>query len=87
MIWYLVKKGVPFRTAHDTVGRAVLYGIDKGNELHELTVESLQEFSPEIGDDVTDALSLQSTLGAKNTIGGTSPERVATALEAAKASL
>ena len=84
---YLVKKGVPFRTAHDTVGRAVLYGIDKGNELHELTVESLQEFSPEIGDDVTDALSLQSTLGAKNTIGGTSPERVATALEAAKASL
>ena len=84
---YLVKKGVPFRTAHDTVGRAVLYGIDKGKELHELSIAELQSFSPEIGDDVAEALSLESTLAAKNVIGGASPARVAEALAVAKISL
>ncbi len=81
---YLVKKGVPFRTAHETVGRAVLYAIDNGKELNELTIESLQEFSPEIGPDVAEALSLEATLAAKGTVGGTSPVRVAEALAAAK---
>ncbi len=75
---------MPFRTAHETVGRAVLYAIGKRVELNELTVEALQEFSPEIGDDVAQALSLDSTLAAKGTIGGTSPERVAAALADAK---
>ena len=84
---YLVKKGVPFRTAHDTVGRAVLYGIDKGKELHELSIAELQSFSPEISEDVAEALSLESTLAAKSVIGGTSPTRVAEALAAAKISL
>lgn len=84
---YLVKKGVPFRTAHDTVGRAVLFGIDQGRELHQLSVDELQKFSPEITDDVAEALSLKSTLEAKSTIGGTSPSRVAEALATAKSSL
>ena len=84
---YLVKKGVPFRTGHEAVGRAVLYAISKGEELHELTVEQLREFSPEFGDDVAEALSLASTLGAKNAIGGTSPLRVAEALRTARAFL
>ena len=81
---YLVKKGVPFRTAHETVGNAVLYAIGEGKELHELRIEQLREFSPMIDADVMDALSLDATLAAKNTIGGTSPARVAEALEAAK---
>ncbi|MEP6945476.1 MAG: argininosuccinate lyase [Acidobacteriota bacterium] len=81
---YLVKKGVPFRTAHETVGRAVLYAIGKGVELNELTLETLQEFSPEIGGDVVQALSLDATLAAKGTVGGTSPERVTAALADAK---
>ena len=81
---YLVKKGVPFRTAHETVGNAVLYAIGEGKELHELRIEQLREFSPMIDADVMDALSLDATLAAKNTIGGTSPLRVAEALEAAK---
>ena len=81
---YLVKKGVPFRTAHDTAGRAVLYAIDEGMELHELRLDQLQEFSPVIETDVADALSLESTLAAKNAIGGTSPLRVAEALATAK---
>ncbi len=84
---YLVKKGVPFRTAHETVGQAVLSSITKGKELHELTIAELQDFSPMITDDVADALSLEAVLAAKSTVGGTSPERSTEALEAAKKSL
>ncbi len=84
---YLVAKGVPFRTAHDTVGRAVLGGIEIGKELHEMSIAELREFSTEIVDDVREALSLESTLGSKNQIGGTSPERVAEALDAARGDL
>ena len=81
---YLVKKGVPFRTAHETVGRAVLFAIGKGKELDELSLETLQEFSPEIGADVADVLTLKATLAAKGTVGGTSPLRVTEALIAAR---
>jgi len=84
---YLVKKGVPFRTAHETVGNAVLYAIGEGKELNELRLDQLQEFSPVIESDVMHALSLDATLAAKSTIGGTSPTRVAAALETAKRSL
>ncbi|CAN5164190.1 argininosuccinate lyase [soil metagenome] len=81
---YLVSKGVPFRTAHETVGRTVLYAIGESKELHELTAEELRSFSPAIEDDVFAAISLESGLFAKSTTGGTSPARVAEALEAAK---
>ncbi len=81
---HLVKKGVPFRSAHETVGNAVLYAIGEGKELHELRIDQLREFSPMIDADVMDALSLDAALAAKMTNGGTSPARVAEALEAAK---
>lgn len=81
---YMVKKGVPFRTAHEAVGRAVLFAIGEGRELNDLTVEQLHQFSSEIGADVAGALSLDATLAAKGTIGGTSPARVADALGAAR---
>ena len=81
---YMVRKGVPFRTAHETVGRAVLHAIGEGNELHEMSVDELRLFSPMIKADVLDALSLDSTLATKNQIGGTSRERVGEALTAAK---
>lgn len=84
---YLVHKNVPFRTAHDTVGKVVLYAISKNKELDELKLEEFQQFSDEIKQDVFDALSLEKTLAAKNQIGGTSPERVYEALETAKRSL
>lgn len=84
---YLVQKGVPFRTAHDTVGKAVLYGISVGKELNELSLDEIKKFSSEIEKDVFDALSLTQTLASKNQIGGTSPERVYEALEDAKRSL
>lgn len=81
---YLVKKGVPFRVAHDAVGRAVLYAIDQLKELNELTLDQLRQFSPEIGDDVKEALSLETALAARSSVGGTSRERVAQALAAAR---
>lgn len=80
---YLVKKGMPFRTAHEVVGRVVLFAIAEGVELHEIAASDLKKFSPVIGDDVGEALSLDATLAAKDVIGGTSPSRVGTALQAA----
>jgi argininosuccinate lyase len=84
---YLVKKSVPFRTAHDIVGKAVLFGIENGKELDELSLTELRKFSKKIDRDVFDALSLEKTLASKNAIGGTSPKRVAAALKKAKNSL
>ena len=81
---YLVQRNVPFRTAHDTVGKVVLYGISKGKELNELSLEDLQNFSEHIEQDIFEALSLEQTLASKNQIGGTSPERVHEALDAAR---
>ncbi len=84
---YLVKKGVPFRTAHDAVGKLVLLGIERNRELQELTLEDMQTVSAEIEVDVFAALSLDQTLASKSAIGGTSPKRVSEALEAAKSSI
>lgn len=84
---YLVQKDVPFRIAHDTVGRVVLHAISQGKELNELSLDEMIEFSPKIEKDVFDALSLEKTIASKNQIGGTSPERVFEALDAAKRDL
>jgi argininosuccinate lyase len=84
---YLARKGVPFREAHETVGRIVLHSIERGRELHELTLEEFAALSPLIEEDVYDALSLEQTLATKSQTGGTSHARVAESLAAARASL
>lgn len=84
---YMVKKGVPFRTAHDSVGKIVLLGIEQGKELNEIQLEEMQGIVPEIESDVFEALHLKQTLESKSQTGGTSPKRVFEALEAAKKSL
>jgi argininosuccinate lyase len=84
---YLVQKGVPFRTAHDIVGKVVLHAISRNVEINELNLFELEKFSEAIDDDVFHALSLEQTLASKNQIGGTSPERVFEALEMAKKSI
>jgi argininosuccinate lyase len=84
---YLVRRGMPFREAHEAVGRMVLYGLSKGLELHELELEELREFSPLVSGDVYEALSLERTLASKSQTGGTSPERVREALAAARSSM
>ncbi len=81
---YLVKKGVPFRTAHDTVGRIVLSAIEQNKELHQMSLEDLAKVSDQVEADVFNALSLEQTLASKSQTGGTSPKRVAEALLAAK---
>jgi argininosuccinate lyase len=81
---YLVKKGVPFRTAHDTVGKAVLYGVGQNKELNELELADLRQFSEHIEEDVFNALGLERTLASKAASGGTAPERVRQALQDAK---
>jgi argininosuccinate lyase len=84
---YLARKGMPFREAHDVVGRVVLHAITRSVELDALSLEELRSFSPRIEDDVYEALSLEKTLATKSQIGGTSPERVAEALAFARSSL
>jgi argininosuccinate lyase len=84
---YLAQKGMPFREAHEAVGRIVLHAIQRGAELHELPLEELNALSPLIEADVYAALSLERTLATKSQTGGTSPARVAEAIAAARASL
>ena len=81
---YLVKKGVPFRTAHDAVGRIVLLGMEQGKELNGLTLDEMRAVSNEIGSDVFDALELGSTLESKSAIGGTARSNVNDALTHAR---
>lgn len=84
---YLVRKGMPFREAHETVGRIVVLAMERGVELQELPLEELCSMCALITDDVVAALSLDQTLGTKSQIGGTAPERVDEALAAARTSL
>jgi argininosuccinate lyase len=84
---YLVRKGLPFREAHDVVGRIVLRAIESGVELEGLSLDELRAFAPLIEEDVYQALSLEQTLATKAQAGGTSPERVAEALAEARARL
>jgi argininosuccinate lyase len=81
---HLVRKDVPFREAHDVVGKAVLYAIDQNKELGELSLAELKKFSKRIDDDVFDSLGLKQTLASKNVIGGTAPAQVKEAIRAAK---
>ena len=81
---YLARKGLPFREAHETVGRAVMRAIERGCELEELSLEELKSFSPLIETDVFAALSVKNTLATKSQIGGTSHERVAAEMESAR---
>jgi argininosuccinate lyase len=84
---YLVRKGVPFREAHEAVGRMVMRTIERGCELNDLSLDEFKSFSPLIEDDVLASLSLESTLATKSQMGGTAPERVAEALASARKGL
>jgi argininosuccinate lyase len=81
---YLVGKGVPFREAHEVVGKAVLKAIEGGVELGELPLDDLRALSDKIDSDVSKCLTLEQTLATKSQIGGTAPARVAEALVIAR---
>lgn len=77
---YLVSKDIPFREAHHIVGEVVLAAIDKGVPLEDLTLTQLQEYSKQIGQDVYQHLSIESTLDKREALGGTSRGQVEQAL-------
>ena len=81
---YLVHKGVPFRKAHEKIGNAVRYCLDKGCELNSLTLDELKQFGPEFDTDFFTAITLEATLDCHNVIGGTACERVRQALAEAE---
>jgi len=73
---YLVKKGLPFRDAHEVVAHAVKTAITQGIDLSELSLAALQQFNPSIENDVFEVLSLRGSLNARSTLGGTAPVQV-----------
>lgn len=73
---YLVCKGMPFRDAHEVVGKAVATGIEKGLDLAEMDLATLQSFSDTIGADVFDVLTLDGSVAARDHLGGTAPAQV-----------
>ena len=73
---YLVKKGLPFRDAHEVVAHAVKTAQTQNLDLSELPLSTLQQFNPAIQADVFDCLSLVGSLNARNTLGGTAPDQV-----------
>jgi len=77
---YLVHKNVPFRTAHEKIGNAVRFALEKGVGLGDLTLEELRQFGPEFGEDFYPAVTLTATLDCHDVIGGTARERVNAAL-------
>lgn len=84
---YLVKKGTPFRDAHEVVALAVRHAVDKGCDLSDLSLAELQKFSPQILDDVYQVLTLEGSLASRNHIGGTAPAQVKQAIARARKSL
>ena len=73
---YMVKKGLPFRDAHEAVAHAVKTAIAQQVDLSELPLAVLQSFNPTIENDVYECLSLRGSLNARNTLGGTAPTQV-----------
>ena len=84
---YLVRRGVPFRDAHEVVGKAVRHGIETGQDLAELTLEELRGFSPAIESDVFQVLTLEGSVAARDHVGGTAPAQVRAAVARARARL
>jgi argininosuccinate lyase len=81
---YLVKKGMPFRDAHEAVALAVKHAVKKGCDLADLPLKELQQFSNTISDDVYKVLTLAGSVASRNHIGGTAPDQVKQAIARAR---
>jgi argininosuccinate lyase len=79
---YLVGKGVPFRRAHEIIGKAVRLGMEQGRELHEMAIADLRSISEAFGDDFYANVTLEAVLDCHDVIGGTARAKVAEALAA-----
>ncbi|MCP3870624.1 MAG: argininosuccinate lyase [Gammaproteobacteria bacterium] len=81
---YLVRKGTPFRDAHEVVGRAVALCVKEDCDLPELSLEQLRAFSPDIDADIFEVLTLEGSVAARDHVGGTAPAQVRSAIERAR---
>jgi len=81
---YLVRTGMPFRDAHEVVGKAVRYCIERCKDLLDLSPAEWQQFSPAIGVDIREAITLEASVNARKATGGTALERVRDEIERAK---
>ncbi|MBS0588228.1 MAG: argininosuccinate lyase [Proteobacteria bacterium] len=81
---YLVKKGVPFRDAHEIVAKAVQFAEQKNCDLSNLELSELQKFSAQIESDIFAVLTLEGSMQSRNHTGGTAPEQVQAAIEHAR---
>jgi argininosuccinate lyase len=84
---YLVRRGTPFRDAHEIVGKAVGYGVKTGQDLSEMSLAELQQFGGSIEEDVFKVLTLEGSVAARNHIGGTAPQQVHQAISQSRGEL
>jgi argininosuccinate lyase len=84
---YLVRKGLPFRDAHEAVAHAVRAAAAGGNDLAEFSLEQLRAFSPLVTEDVYALLTPEGSVASRDHVGGTAPSQVRRAIAAARARL
>ncbi|MDT8902637.1 argininosuccinate lyase [Anaeroselena agilis] len=84
---YLVKKGLPFRQAHEVSGKSVRYCLEKDKKLTDLSLAELKEFSPLFEEDILEAIKVETCVAARNSYGGTSPSQVKEALAGGREAL
>ena len=84
---YLVKKGMPFREAHEVVGKLVLHCLKDGKAINDLSLAEFKEFSPLFAEDVYEAISILACVRGRNLPGGPAPEAVGAAIAQAEARL
>lgn len=84
---YLVRKGVPFRDAHEIVGKAVRHGVESERDLAEMSLDELRGFSSDIDADVYEVLTLSGSVAARDHVGGTAPSQVYASIARARAQL
>ncbi len=84
---YLANKGLPFRDAHEVVGKSVAFAIEQKKDLSELSLQDLQSFSQLIAEDVFAVLTLEGSVNARDHLGGTAPNQVRSAIRSAREEL
>ncbi|MBW2039680.1 MAG: argininosuccinate lyase [Deltaproteobacteria bacterium] len=84
---YLVKKGIPFRKAHQIAGKVVKYAEEKDKKLEDLSLDELRSFSPAIGEDIFDYIRIEGSVDHRQSIGGTARQRVAEQIKRAQEEL